>query len=155
MPQPLRTATSVPEVAARYLVDTSVWARLATTPEVAAALKSLVERASPDDVLVCPPVALECGFSARTGEHQARIMEQLAAFPECPRHPTRDEATRIQAELWNRGLRRAVGAMDTLIAAYAVKNNAIVVHYDRDFEHISSVVPELRHRWIRPRGSIA
>ncbi|MEQ1737888.1 MAG: hypothetical protein ABL886_15955 [Rhodoglobus sp.] len=38
--------------------------------------------------------------------------------------------------------------MDTLIAAYAIKNDATLLHYDRDFDHIGTVVPELRHQWI-------
>jgi hypothetical protein len=138
----------------RFIVDTSVWARLATTPEVVDELKKIVELVSPTDVLVCPPVALEYGFTARTSKDHSEIMEHLGAFGECESHPTRDDVVEIQSRLWNAGLLRAAGAMDTLIAAYAMKNNASVLHYDRDFEHIASVVPTFAHRWILPRGSI-
>ncbi len=138
----------------RFLVDTSVWARLATTPTVADRLRTIIELVSPDDLLVCPPVAVEYGFTARTGKDHSRLREQLAAFTECNEHPTEADALGIQSRLWNGGLLRAAGATDTLIAAYAIKNNAAVLHYDRDFEHIASVVPTFHHRWILPRGSV-
>lgn len=143
-----------PKRPTRFVVDTSVWARLATTPEVVDELKKIVELVGPTDVLVCPPVALEYGFTARTGKDHSKLMEQLDAFGECESHPTRDDVMGIQNRLWNGGPLRAAGAMDTLIAAYAVKNNASVLHYDRDFEHIASVVPTFAHHWILPRGSI-
>jgi predicted nucleic acid-binding protein len=60
----------------------------------------------------------------------------------------------IQNRLWTSGRLRAVGAMDTLIAAYALHNDATVLHYDRDFEHIAVVTPEFRHEWIVARGSV-
>ena len=75
-------------------------------------------------------------------------------FAECTERPTVDDALDIQSRLWNGGLLRAAGATDALIAAYAIKNNATVLHYDRDFEHIASVVPGFHHRWILPRGSV-
>lgn len=138
----------------RFLIDNSVWARLSTTPEIVGALQAIVDLASPDDVLVCAPIAIEVGFSARTGADHATLMEWLAAFPDCGEHPTAQEAMSIQGRLWNGGLLRAAGAMDTLIAAYALKNDATLIHYDRDFEHIASVTPHFRHQWIVPRGSI-
>ncbi|MEO8095927.1 MAG: hypothetical protein ABI632_13485, partial [Pseudolysinimonas sp.] len=60
-----------------------------------------------------------------------------------------------QSGLWGSGLLRAAGAVDTLIAAYAIKNDVTLLHYDRDFEHIASVTPALKHQWIVPRGSLA
>jgi predicted nucleic acid-binding protein len=149
-----RQASPIPSSPRRYLIDNSVWARLSTDPIVVAALKSVVDLAHPDDVLICAPIALEVGFSARTGEDHSRITKQLAAFAECSRHPTADEVLHVQNKLWRAGLVRAAGAVDCLIAAYAMKNVATLLHYDRDFEHIATVVPELRHQWIVPRGSI-
>jgi predicted nucleic acid-binding protein len=144
----------VPKRPTRFLIDTSVWARLSTAPDVVDELKQIVELVSPMDVLVCPPVAVEYGFTARNGKDHSKLMAQLAAFGECDAHPTRDEVLDVQSRLWNGGLLRAAGAMDTLIAAYALKNHATVLHYDRDFEHIASAVPTFAHKWILPRGSI-
>lgn len=139
---------------ARYLVDNSVWGRLSTDAAVVAALKATVDLARPDEVLVCPPVVLEVGYSARTAPDHTRLMAQLAAFPQCRQHPTVEDAMLIQSRLRNGGLLRAVGAMDSLIAAYAMKNDATVLHFDRDFEHIADVMPDFRHQWVVPRGSI-
>lgn len=137
---------------ARYVIDNSVWARLGTKPEMVVALKSIVDLARPDDVLICPPTAAELGFGARNGAEHTDLMAELRAFGECAEHPTVDDTLAIQNRLWNGGLLRAAGAMDTLIAAYAIRNDATLVHYDRDFEHIASVVPEFRQHWIVPRG---
>lgn len=139
----------------RYLIDHSVWARLSTDPEVVAALKQHLDLANPDDVLICPPIAAEVGFSARNGSDHGTLMEQLSAFVECSEHPTSVDVMDIQNKLWNGGLLRAAGAIDTVIAAYAIKNDATLLHYDRDFDHIATVVPTFLQEWIVPRGSIA
>ena len=140
--------------APRYLIDNSVWARLSSNVEVVDAMKARLELARPDNVLICPPAVLEFGFSARTGAEHSSLMSQLATFAECEAHPSVDEALRIQNKMWNRGLLRAAGATDTLIAAYAMKNRATLLHYDHDFEHIASVASDFRHEWIVPRGSL-
>ena len=80
-------------------------------------------------------------------------MRELAAFPECPQSPTGVDVLELQNRLWNGGLLREVGAMDTLIAAYAHRNDAAVLHYDRGFEHIAAVTPGFRHEWVIPRGT--
>ncbi len=137
------------------MIDNSVWSRLSTEPEVVVALKQLLDLASPDDVLICPPIAAEVGFGARSGRDHSTLVEQLSAFTECPHHPTSGEILDIQSKLWNGGLLRAAGAVDTVIAAYAIKNGATLLHYDRDFDHIAAVTSSFRQRWIVPRGSIA
>jgi predicted nucleic acid-binding protein len=138
----------------RYLIDNSVWARLAAHPEVAAALKAKLDLIRPDNALICSPIVLEVGFSARSGPEHSIVMRNLEAFPECSAHPEAADALLIQNTLWNHGLLRAAGAMDTLIAAYAIKNRATLLHYDRDFEHIASVMGDFRHEWIVPRGTL-
>ncbi|CAN5525008.1 hypothetical protein BH10ACT7_BH10ACT7_29810 [soil metagenome] len=138
-----------------YLIDNSVWARLSTNIEVVTALKAKVDLVRPDNVMVCPPIILEFGFSARTGPEHSALMTQLEAFAECGTDPDVADAMLIQNRLWSQGLVRAAGPMDTLIAAYAIRNNATLLHYDRDYEHIASVMPDFRHEWIVPRGSVA
>ena len=81
-------------------------------------------------------------------------MTELAAFPECVRTPTPHAALKIQNALWVAGRVRAAGTIDTLIAAYALANDATVLHFDSDFDHIATVIPAFRHQWIVPRGSI-
>jgi predicted nucleic acid-binding protein len=139
---------------ARYLIDNSVWARLTTHPEVVAALKGKLDLIRPGNALICAPTALEIGFSARSATDHSALMGYLEAFPGCSIHPDTADALQIQNALWSNGLLRAAGAMDTLIAAYAIKNNATVLHYDRDFDHIATVVTNFRHEWIVTRGSL-
>lgn len=138
----------------RFLIDNSVWTRLATNPVVADAFRALVNAANPTEIHICPPIAAEYGYSSRTGADHTNLSARLAAFTDCPIAPTTAEVLNIQNALWNGGLLRAVGAMDTLITAYGIVNQATVVHYDSDFEHIRTVLPAFAHRWIVPRGTL-
>lgn len=137
----------------RYLVDNSVWQRLSKSA-VRAAFDAIRAPIRPGSVLTCPPVVAEVGFSARNGADHSTVTAYLAAFPGCREHPDTSLVLAIQNALWHKGLVRSVGAIDTLIAAYAVVNGTTVLHYDSDFEHIASVRPDFRHRWIVPRGSL-
>ena len=138
----------------RYLIDTSVWGRVSEHAAVRLALRALIEATRPATVLVCPPVAVEYGFSVRSGPDHTNLMQRLSAFPDCPITPSTADVLRIQNALWNGGLLRAVGSMDTLIAAYGIANTATIVHYDSDFEHVAAAVDGFTHQWIVPRGSI-
>lgn len=139
----------------RFIVDNSVWARLSTSPDVRARLVALVNLHGPNAIMICPPVVAEVGFSARSGADHDQVMRQLAAFPECPQVPTSADVLELQNRLWNGGLLRSVGAIDTLIAAYGISNDATILHYDTDFEHVASVAPGFKHAWIVPRGAVA
>jgi predicted nucleic acid-binding protein len=139
----------------RYLIDNSAWSRLSTSEQVAEAFRAVVDSARPVNILICPPTAAEIGFSARSGNEHDQMMAGLAAFPECRAAPSKEDVLDIQNRLWNGGLLRAVGPMGTLIAAYAIANDAVVLHYDRDFEHVGSVVERFAHRWIVPPGTIS
>jgi len=147
-------ATDTVTAEPRYLIDNSVWARLATEPRIADALEELIASSRPSSILICPPIAAEYGFSARNGADHDAIVRALAEFTECDEAPNSLNVLAVQNALWTSGLVRAAGVADTLIATYAVQNEATVVHYDRDFELIAGVVPQLRHQWIVARGSV-
>jgi predicted nucleic acid-binding protein len=138
-----------------FIIDNSVWARLQTRREVRTALETLVGVSRPSSVLVCPPVVAEYGFAARSADQLRTITNALSVFDECQTAPDSATTLDIQQRLWRAGLVRGAGALDTVIAAYALANDATIVHYDRDFELIARAVPELKHRWIVPRGSVA
>jgi predicted nucleic acid-binding protein len=141
-------------VSRRYLIDNSAWARVATETRVRETVEYLIRASQPDDILVCPPIALEYGHSARGPREHGVIVEQLAAFTECAKVPPLADVLSLQAALWAAGLVRAVGAADLLIAAYALANDATVIHYDSDFEHVAAVTPGFSHEWVVPRGSV-
>ena len=104
---------------------------------------------------MCPPVAAEYAFSARTPRDHDLIATQLQAFTECTIAPRVDDVLALQSALWHAGLKRSVGTTDLLIASYAMLGEATVIHYDRDFEHVASVAPGFRHQWVVPRGSLS
>ena len=145
---------SVPEApTGRVVVDNSVWQRL-SNPAVRAAFEEVVTSLSPTEVLTCPPVVAEVGFSARNGVDHDRVCEELQAFPPCHADPSVALVLHLQNALFNGGFVRGVGALDTVIAAYALANDAMVLHYDRDFEFVAAVRSDFRHHWIVPAGSV-
>ncbi len=132
-----------------YLVDNSVWARLATGDEAIAARLRRIERAPADLFVTCPPQVLEFCHSARTPEEHAHYREQISLGFPLERAPDESMVLEIQSALWYSGLVREAGSLDILIAGYAILNDATVLAADHDFDHIARVV-ELRHEYIAP-----
>jgi predicted nucleic acid-binding protein len=56
----------------------------------------------------------------------------------------------IRAALWKIGAGRGAQTTDILIAATAIRNDAVVVHNDTDFVTLHRAVPELNHLRIVP-----
>ena len=134
-----------------YLVDNSVWARLATgDPQITARLRR-VERAPADLFVTCPPQVLEFCHSARTPDEYARYRERISLGFPLEHAPDESLVLDIQSALWGSGLVRSAGAVDILIAGYAIVNGATVLTADRDFDHIARV-SELQHEYIAPSG---
>ena len=117
---------STTDGATRLLVDTSVFARIGYDSAVTAAFATLIEEASTRQLLVCPPIAAEVGYMANSPARHTKLMLELREYTACPISPTSQDVLDIQHALWSRGLLRAAGAMDTLIAAYAKVNEAAV-----------------------------
>lgn len=144
---------STTDGAARFLVDTSVFARIGYDPALTTAFATLVEEVTTRHLLLCPPVAAEVGYMASSPARHVGLVLELLEYAACPISPTSRDVLDIQHALWSHGLLRAAGATDTLIAAYARVNDAAVLHYDSDYEHIAAAMPGFRHRWIVPRGT--
>jgi len=135
-----------------YVIDTSAWARIGTRASVRQAMD---ERARTGVLALAPPVALEVGYSARSAEEWDVVQGAFADLVVLPISGRTYEIARdLQRDLWHHGLARAVGCTDLLIAAVAVENDAVVVHYDHDYEHIARVTPGFRQEWIVPAGSV-
>ncbi len=132
-----------------YLVDNSVWARLASgDPGVSERLRR-IEHAPADLIVTCPPQVLEFCHSARTPEEHAHYREQICLGFPLEHAPDESLVLGIQAALWNSGRIRASGALDILIAGYAIANGATVLSANRDFDHIAAVT-DLDHEYIAP-----
>lgn len=132
-----------------YLVDNSVWARLASGNRAVTARLRSIERAPADLFVTCPPQVLEFCHSARTPAEHAQYREQISLGFPLERAPDESLVLDIQEALWNSGLVRAAGSLDILIAGYAIANDATVLAADHDFDHIAKV-SDLRHEYIEP-----
>jgi predicted nucleic acid-binding protein len=120
-----------------YLVDNSVWQKAHRSPVIASRLRAL----SPQHLIItCPPQVLEYCHSARSTADYDSLRADMDALLPASVHPDGSAALEIQRALWTTGRMRAAAAFDCLIAAYAMVNDAIVLHSDRDFEHIAAAV---------------
>lgn len=119
---------------ATYLVDNSIWQKANRSEGIAACLRAL----SPQHLIItCPPQVLEYCHSARNAIEYAELRDDMDQLLPALTHPTASQALDVQQALWNRGLIRAAGAFDCLIAAYAVVNDAVILNSDRDFGYIA------------------
>jgi len=134
---------------ARYLPDTSVWARL-QRPAVLSAFAPLVDRGL---VGTCAIVDLEILYSARTGKEHDHFRSQRSAFEY---FPTTDEiaqrAIEVQGMLAKRSQHRSVSIPDLIIAATAERNVLTVLHYDGDYDRIAQITGQATE-WIVPAGT--
>ena len=138
----------------RYLVDNSVWQRLPRSSIVREAISALLDA---EDELCCCALSLdEFAYSARSAADHGRSAARMrASFLFLPSSATSDAtAAEIRTLLWNAGEGRSAGVVDVAIAAIAAVADAVVLHYDADFDHIAEVEPTVLARWVVPRGSI-
>lgn len=132
-----------------HLVDTSALTRL-RDPGVRA---RILEGASQSSCAVMSLAHLEMGFSARSAGEWDEISRSLAALRTVDIVDADVQAAlQVQRELASRGL-RGRKLVDLLVAAAASRLKLNVLHYDRDFDHISSVTGQ-RCEWVAPPGSI-
>jgi predicted nucleic acid-binding protein len=138
-------------VVARFLLDTSAWARLDAAP-VAARCMPLIRAGL---VATCSVVDLEVLYSARapasygaTRADRAMALELLAI-----EQPVFDRAVDVQAALAERGEHRGASLPDLVIAATAERAGVTVLHYDADYDLIASVTGQPVD-WVVPRGSL-
>lgn len=132
-----------------YLVDNSVWARLASGDSVIRTRLERIARSPSDLFVTCPPQVLEFCHSARSAEEHALYLEQISLGFPLERAPDESLAVGIQSALWGAGLVRAASAIDILIAAYAIANDATILSANHDFDHIAAVT-DLAHEYVAP-----
>jgi predicted nucleic acid-binding protein len=138
-------------IVARYLLDTSVWARLDAAP-VAARCLPLIRRGL---VATCSIVDLEVLYSARSpaSYHATRADRALALELLAVEQPVLDRAVEVQSALAERGEHRGASLPDLIIAATAERAKVTLLHYDADYDLIASVTGQPVD-WVVPRGSL-
>jgi len=136
---------------ADYLADQSAIARL-HVPAVEQVLAPLL---SAGRVATCGMVELEVLYSARNATDHAAVRELRVTEYEWLPIEDADfrRALDVQAELAGRGQHRAARLPDLVIAATAERHRVALLHYDADYELISTVTKQPM-RWVVPRGSV-
>ena len=134
------------------LADTSVWARK-SHPSIGQWFQAAI---GAGEIAVCDMVVLELLHSASDHPIYERLEDSLEAMPWLRMaQPEWARAREVYGELSKQGqaAHRAVKHPDLLIAAAAELAGVALVHYDKDYDLISSVTGQPT-RWVRPPGSI-
>jgi predicted nucleic acid-binding protein len=135
---------------ARYLVDTSVFARH-RYPEVGKVLDPLLLSGV---VATCGVLEFEILYSARSPGEYAQLAHARRTTLEWL--PTEDVDIRrgleVQAALAQRSQHRLAWP-DLITAAVAERHRVTVMHYDGDFDRIATVTGQAAE-WVVPKGSV-
>ena len=137
---------------ATWLVDTSALARL-SVPEVGEILRPRIDAGR---VAVTAVTWLEIGYTARSradhDESHRRVLERLQLVYGSPRSERR--AIEVQQELMGMGHHRAVKLPVLLVAAVAEAEGLTMLHFDADFDRISSATGQPLE-WVVPAGTVS
>jgi predicted nucleic acid-binding protein len=134
-----------------YLLDKSALVRV-RYPGVDAVITPLMRAGQ---IATCGIIDLEVLYSSRTPDeyesvwmHRHRDYRQLALT-----QPAVERALHVQRTLAAGSQHRSVGLSDLLIAATAELNDAVMLHYDQDYDVIADVTGQ-RAVWVVPRGTV-
>lgn len=103
----------------------------------------------------CSVTDLEVLFSAQSGsDHRVQRADLELRFARVPiNQQTLDRAVEVQGLLADRGQHRGANVPDLMVAAAAEHARLTVLHYNADFDLISSVTGQAVE-WVVPRGSV-
>lgn len=136
-------------MALKYLVDTSVLKRLGRV-EVRAIIEPLAVSGQLGRPRICD---LEVGYSARNVDEWDQLVGALDAFDAVETTAAHlRRALQVQRLLAHRS-QRGRKIPDLLVAAAAEELDVAVLHYDADFELITSVTGQRCH-WVVPAGTV-
>lgn len=126
------------------LVDTGVWVDWLRDRDTKAVAWIEQQRAEPGKLAVTQPVIMEVlqGVNAAAVSRTERFFEGFVSLdidPEVDLH----EAANLYRAVRQSG-HTVRSSVDTLIAAVALRRNAVLVHKDHDFDRIAAVAPNLR-----------
>ncbi len=134
-----------------WVADTSAWAR-ASHPEASSNWKAA---ASAGDLVGCPVVTLELLYDAPDRDRVEAVAAALAGLRQAPITRSVTDAAigavRALADRGSAGSHR-VRVPDALIAAAAAERGFGVLHYDRHFDRLASVL-NFTSQWVAAEGS--
>lgn len=134
---------------ALFLADKSALARFPIA-SVSARLRPLMEDGL---IATCAIVDLEVLFSSRNLADFEAVLEERRSLDSAPITPeVMSRAIELQHALARRGQHR-IPIPDLMISAAAQVAGLVVLHYDADFERLSTI-GGADHEWVVPQGSI-
>lgn len=134
------------------VADTSAWHR-GDHPEVARRWR---QELLADRVAATPPMRLEVLYSARSARDLRAIALELDGLRQVPcGERAFARAEEVQRRLGESAAlhHRSVKLVDLLIAAAAEEHEAIVLHYDEDYDRIAAITGQPTE-WIAEQGSL-
>lgn len=134
-----------------YLLDTSAIHR-----RVHPAVREAIEHLGVDRPLYrCAITELEVLRSATSPhDYEMRRSAMITGYVDLPITPhVMNEALATQRHLAAASQHRGVSLPDLIIAACARAHNAVVLHYDADYEQIAEVTQQ-DVRWVVPAGTV-
>jgi predicted nucleic acid-binding protein len=141
----------------QVLLDNSAWARVGLSRLPAADRDRFEHGVRADELVVCPPFALEALYSARGPQDYRQLAAELSGFREVPANQrTWQIAAEAQAALAaDVAVSHRVKPIDLLLAAVADQHALGILHYDHDYDTIDDHTPlTFRSIWVAPRGSL-
>jgi predicted nucleic acid-binding protein len=135
-----------------WVADTSAWAR-ASDPTVTVNWRAAAQAG---ELIGCPVITLELLFDTPNRERVEAVALALAGLPQASITRTvTDAAIWAVRELAQRGSDGAhrVRVPDALVAAAAAERGFGVLHYDRHFDQLASVL-SFANQWVAAPGSI-
>lgn len=142
-------------MSATLLIDNSAWARLAQPGLSERRADEIATQWEAGGIAVCLPFLLEAGYSARSAREHGEVLERLRALPYAAIHEEVEQrAIDAQRQLARAGHHR-LPPVDVLIAALADRHGLGILHYDADYELISSSTDlGFESVWLAERGSL-
>jgi len=137
------------------LLDNSAWARLSDeslSPERVDEIASAIEERR---IAVCLPFLLEAGYSARNAAEHRELLSELLALPLLSIDADVERrAIDAQGQLARAGHHR-LPPVDLMMAAIAERHDIGVLHYDGDYDILSTKTDlGFTSVWLAPRASI-
>jgi predicted nucleic acid-binding protein len=135
-----------------WVADTSAWARADFRP-IAEEWKSA---AAAGAIVGCPVVTLELLFDAPDHERVEEVATALSGLRQAP--ITQSVTTAAMAAVRQLAARGSAGwhrvrVPDALVAAAAAERGFGVLHYDRHFDRLASVLG-FASQWVAPEGTV-
>ena len=137
------------------LIDNSAWSHIVQRSISNERLNEVADAIRAGRIYVSLPLLLEAGYSARSSDDHTQLMAELGALPLAPLDAEVTSLTlAAQAELAASGHHR-LPPVDLMIAALASRHGLGVLHYDGDYDQISTrTALSFESVWLAPRGSL-